>query len=99
MNNPALLAAVAVAVLLAAGWLFAARGERRHRANQARLHAVLGAADGAGERGGGALPLRRQASTGGAARFSLAATLYRRLGEELEATGDKLKLAHLVIAA
>jgi len=99
MTHPALLAGLALVVILAVGWLLASAAERRRRNIQGQLTAVL-AATSARNGPGGSIALRR-ALPGGAQRglrlFS--GRLHRWLGEELGATGDRLKIASLLFAA
>src|ERR1700719_3363313 len=99
MTHPALLAGLALVVILAVGCLLASAAERRRRNIQGQLTAVL-AATSARNGPGGSIALRR-ALPGGAQRglrlFS--GRLHGWLGEELGATGDRLKIASLLFAA
>lgn len=100
MNHPALLAALALVVVLAVGWLTATVAERRRRDMRGRLTSVLTAVPGRNGPSGGSVLLRRASPTG--ARRGprlLPRWLYGRLAEELGATGDRLKISSLLLAA
>src|SRR5207247_1941631 len=92
MKYPALVLAVALAIILAVGWLSAAMAERRRRGLQARVAAVLVAAPERGALTDAAVPLRRT-GTNARARGSThpAGRLYGLLLEELGATGDRIR--------
>jgi tight adherence protein B len=99
--GPALLGAVALAVVLAAGWVASIAAERRRRALQSRLAAVVATAPqgGAAAAPEAAMALRRALSRGGRGLPVLPARLYQWLHVELHATGDRLKLRDLILAA
>ena len=100
MNHPALLAAVALAVILAVAWLSATLAERRRRDMQDRLTAVLTAAPGRSALSNGRVLLRRT-NLPGARRGPrlLPQWVSRHLAEELGATGDRLRVPSLVLGA
>src|SRR5712691_8484818 len=96
MNHPALLAALALAVILAVAWLSATLAERRRRDMQDRLTAVLTAAPGRSALSG----LRRTSMPGARRGLRLLPQwLSRHLAEELGATGDRLGMSGLVLGA
>jgi Flp pilus assembly protein TadB len=97
MNQPALLAGLALVGILAVAWLSATVAERRRRDMQGQLAAVLTATSG---RNGldGSVALRRASPTGRRrGLWLLPGRLY--LAEELGATGDRLRIVSLVLAA
>jgi len=98
MKHPALLGALALVVILAVAWLSATVAERRRRDMQGQLAAVLAATSG---RNGpdGSVGLRRAGPTGTrhGLRLLLPGRLY--LAEELGATGDRLRIVSLLLAA
>ena len=97
MNHPALLAGLALVVILAVAWLSATVAERRRRDMRGQLAAVLTATSG---RNGpdGSMALRRASPTGKRrGLWLLPGRLY--LAEELGATGDRLGIASLLLAA
>jgi tight adherence protein B len=101
MSRWVLVAAVGLVVLAAAAWLVATLAERRRRDLRARLTAVM-AAPGrdADAPSAGWVSLRRALPSGAQGGFSLfSGRFYRWLGEELGATGDRLKTSNLLVAA
>ncbi len=97
MNHPALLAGLALVVILAVAWLSATVAERRRRDMRGQLAAVLTATSG---RNGpdGSMALRRASPTGKRrGLWLLPGRLY--LAEELGATGDRLRIGSLLLAA
>src|SRR6266851_951690 len=97
MNHPALLAGLALVVILGAAWRSATVAERRRRDMQGQLAAVLTATSG---RNGpdGSVALRRASPTSRRrGLWLLPGRLY--LAEELGATGDRLRIVSLVLAA
>jgi tight adherence protein B len=98
MTHPALLAAVAVAVVLGAAWLSVIIAERRRRSIQGRITAVLTGAPLRSASSSGGISLRRDVPTGGVLQL-LPAWFDRYLTEGLGATGDRVKVQSLVIAA
>jgi len=100
MNHPGLLAAAAVAVVLGVAWLSVIVAERRRRGIQGRIAAVLTGAPLRGASPNGAISLRREVLTGGGGALQLLpGWFYRHLTEELGATGDRVKVSSLVLAA
>jgi tight adherence protein B len=100
MSNPTLLACMALVVFLAGGWLVATIAERRRRDMRGRLTAVL---TGAPERNAaldGSVALRRAIPHGarGGLRL-LPRSVYQQLTKELGATGDRLTITTLLVAA
>jgi tight adherence protein B len=96
--GPALLGAVALAVVMAAGWVASVVAERRRRTLQGRLAAVVAAPTKPGAAGEAAVSLRRALSRGRGLPV-LPTRLYQWLRVELHATGDRLKLRDLIFAA
>jgi tight adherence protein B len=97
MKQSALFAAVALAVILAAAWLVTTVAERRRRAVQGRITAVLTGAPLLSAASGGSMSLRRPVPTGTVSGLQLLpAWFHRYLVDELGATGDRLKIASLL---
>jgi tight adherence protein B len=100
VTQPALIAAIGLAVVLAAGWLAATLSERRRRAMQGRLAAVMVASPAQTAGPQGAASLRRQTAGGKEQGFPLLPPrFYQWLLNELRATGDRLGLLSLFIGA
>lgn len=100
MSNQALFAALALALFLGLAWLIAAYAERRRRGLQSRLAAVLAAPIPIDNRPAGGVSLRRTGPIGIAHGLRLLPQgFYDFLIDELGATGERLSLTQLVIAA
>lgn len=100
MNHPALLATVAVAVGLGATWLWFVLAERRRRGVQDRIKAVLAGAPLRSVASDGSMSLRRALPTGTqGGLWVLPGWLRRHLAEELGATGDRVRIPSLMVAA
>ena len=100
MNNAVLLAGLALAAILAGGWLTATVAERRRRDMRGRLTAVLTGTPQRNDASSGLVSLRRADPARTRRALGLAPRwLIERLGEELGATGDSLTLSSLVLAA
>jgi tight adherence protein B len=99
VNNPGLLAAIGLVLVLAAGWGWVVVAERRHRETQARLSAVLVAAPQSRVDSGGAVSLRRGAAGAVGGLGLLPARIQQYVAGELGGTGDRLKSWHLAAAA
>jgi tight adherence protein B len=99
VNEPALIAAVGLVLILAAGWGWSVVAERRRRETRAHLTVLVTGAQPRTE-SGGALSLRRPDPARGAGWLGLlpARILQHRAGE-LNSTGDRVKSWHLVAAA
>jgi len=98
MNHPTLLAALALVVILAAAWLMATLSERRRRDMRGRLTSVLTAMPGRNNPSGGSVLLRRASPTG-RGPWLVQRWLSGWLAEELGATGDRLRIVSLLLAA
>jgi tight adherence protein B len=98
MNSPALLAAIGIVILLAVAWASAVVAERRRRGLRGRLAAVVGVSSL-----GGAAPesasLRRTTISRRRGLPAVLAGLTHWLVVELRATGDRLTIGSLMIAA
>jgi tight adherence protein B len=100
MNSPTLLAGMVLVVFLAGAWLMATVAERRRRDMRARLSGVLAGATERSAASGGSVSLRRAMPGGrrGGLRL-LPQSIYQALNNELGATGDRLEISGLLIAA
>jgi tight adherence protein B len=100
MKHAALLAAVALAVIVGAAWLSTVLADRRRRVVQGRITAVLMGAPLQSTSSDGSMSLRRAVPTGTRDGLGLLQRwFYQRLGEELAATGDRVRIASLLLAA
>src|SRR5687767_7153376 len=102
MMRQVLIAAIGVFVILAAAWLASIVAERRRRALQGRLAAVLAPSPATSSLSQTevASVLRREAASRGTRVFPLVPLRFRQwLVAELQATGDSLGITSLLIAA
>jgi tight adherence protein B len=100
MNHPALLAAAGLVVFLASVWLWVSIAERRRRGIQGRISAVLTGAPLRSAAQNGSISLRRALPTGSRSALGLLPEWFHRyLTEELGATGDRIGIVSLLVAA